>query len=79
MAQTINRIGPKRVAELHLRAGGGNLVSRDGSTTYPSANYLLDDGYVLCTHSSTDDKIQKLEKISKLLNLGLVINKTQKP
>ena len=79
MAQTINRISPKRVAELHLRAGGGNLVSREGSTTYPSANYPLDDGFILCTHSSTDDKIQKLGKISKLLNLDLVINKTPKP
>ena len=79
MAQTINRIGPKRVEELHLRAGGGTLVSKEGSTIYKSANYPLDSGYVLCTHSSTDDKIKKLEKISKLLNLGLVINKTQKP
>ena len=79
MAQTINRIGPKRVAELHLRAGGGDLVSKEGSTIYKSSNYPLDSGYVLCTHSSTDDKINKLEKISKLLNLGLVINKTQKP
>ena len=78
MALTINRIGPKRVAELHLRAGGGHLVSQEGSTTYQGANYPLEDGFVLCTHSSTDDKIKKLEKISKLLNLGLVINKTQK-
>ena len=79
MALTINRIGPKRVAELYLRAGGGNLVSRESNTTYKSANYPLDDGYILCTHSSTDDKIDKLKKISKLLNLALVINKTQKP
>ena len=79
MAQTINRIGSKRVAELHIRADGGNLVSKEGSFTYRNANYSLDDGYLLCTHSSTDDKIKKLEKISKLLNLGLVINKTPKP
>ena len=79
LALAINRIGPKRVAELPLRTGGVNLVSREGSFTYRNANYSLDDGYILCTHSSTDDKINKLEKISKLLNLGLVINKTQNP
>ena len=79
MAQTINRIGPRRVEGLHLRAGGVNLVSREGSFNYRNANYSIDDGYVLCTHSSTDDKIQKLKKISKLLKLGLIINKTQKP
>lgn len=79
MILTINRIGPKRVAELHLPSYGVNLVSREGNTTYSRENHLLDGGYVLCTHSSTDDKINKLEKISKLLNLGLVINKTQKP
>lgn len=79
MILTINRIGPKRVAELDLPSYGVNLVSREGNTTYSRENHLLDGGFVLCTHSSTDDKINKLEKISKLLNLGLVINKTQKP
>lgn len=78
LAQTINRIGPERVADLHIPADGGYLVSREGSHTYPESNYPLDDGFVLITHSSTNAKMDKLKKVSKKLNLGLVINKTPK-
>ena len=78
LAQTINRIGPKKVADLHIPADGGYLVSREGSRTYPESNYPLDDGFVLITHSSTNAKMDKLKKVSKKLNLGLIINKTPK-
>ena len=77
LAQTINRIGPKRVAELPVRAGGSKLVSRERSSQY--RDYQLDDGFVLISHSSTDEKIRSLKKISKELNLGLIINKVPKP
>ena len=78
LAQTINRIGPEKVADLRIPADGGYLVSREGSRTYPESNYPLDDGFVLITHSSTDAKMDKLKKISKKLNLGLVVSKTPK-
>ena len=78
LARTINRIGPKKVAELLVPADGGYLVSREGSLTFPESNYPLDDGFVLITHSSTNAKIDKLKLISKKLNLGLVITKTPK-
>ena len=77
LAKTINLIGPQKVAKLSIRAGGGELVSREGSSKY--SNYHLDDGFILISHSSTDDKIRSLKKISKELNLSLIINKTSKP
>ncbi len=78
LAMTINRIGPKRVADLLIPADGGYLVSREGSLSYPESNYPLDDGFVLITHSSTNTKMDKLKRISKRLNLGLIINKVPK-
>lgn len=77
LAKTINQIGPQKVAELPVRAGGGKLVSWEGSSKY--SNYHLDDGFIMISHSSTDEKIRSLKKISKKLNLGLIINKTSKP
>ena len=78
LALTINRIGPKNVANLQIPADGGYLVSREGSRIFPESNYPLDDGFVLITHSSTNAKMDKLKKISKKLNLGLVVSKTPK-
>ena len=76
LAKTINLIGPQIVAELPVRAGGGKLVSQEGSSKY--SNYRLDDGFIMISHSSTDDKIRSLKKISKELGLRLIINKTPK-
>ena len=73
-AETINRIGPERVALLNLIANGEPLVSRTGSQKYPRSNVALKEGFILITQSNTRQKISYLSKISELLGVGLSIS-----
>ena len=72
-AQVINKIGAKRVASLSLICCGEQLVSKMGSTKYPSKCVPVSDGYIVITQSSTSAKIRYLQTIAELLKLKLEI------
>lgn len=73
-AETINRIGPERVAQLNFEVNGEPLVSHIGSAKCPCPNTALNDGFVLITPSNTRTIIAYLSKLSELLGLGLKIS-----
>ena len=72
-AQTIARIGAKKVAELALICCGEQLVSNRRSTKYPSESVLISKNYYVLTHSGTATKIKYLQTIAKALKQNITI------
>ncbi len=72
-AQTIARIGAKKVAELALICCGEQLVSNRRSTKYPSESVLISKNYYVLTHSGTATKIKYLQTIAQALKQNITI------
>ncbi len=72
-AEVIDKIGAKKVAGLSLICCGEQLVSKQGSTKYPSSNIAISDGLVVITHSSTKSKQKYIQTIAKALKMKLTI------
>ena len=78
LAKTIEDLGPEKVASLNLLLAGEPLITRDKSLLKKNPSQIIEikNGWFIKTHSSTQTKIQYLTRISKLLNIDLVINST---
>lgn len=73
LLMAIEKIGPKKVAELGISVDKANLVSKTPSTALGhGAWHQVKDWYVN-THSNTSGKAVQLTKISKHLHLNLKI------
>jgi len=70
LIETIKKIGIERVRELNINVRGYNLVGKEKSHKYMQ-HYV--NGYYICTHSSTKEKKEQLQKISQKLSLQLKI------
>jgi len=77
LTETINRIGPERVAQLFIITNNEYLVSKKRSEKYPGEVRQLRDGYYVITHSNTQSKIKYLQEISDRLGLNLKISLTR--
>lgn len=71
-AQVIGKIGAEKVNELGIFKGGINLVAKQKHPKRYS-QHPLEDGWLVCVHSSTADKMRHLQNISKQLGLNLDI------
>lgn len=69
--EIIERAGTRRVADLKMSWVGLPLVSKIKDDFYNQ--HELPDGWLVVTHSSTNQKRMQLEEISKRLKLGLKI------
>lgn len=74
MTETINRIGPARVAQLEIYSNKELLVSRYRNPKYPNEDQPLKDGYYVNTHSNSMYKIKQLKEISERLELNLIVD-----
>jgi len=70
--EVIENVGPEKVAALNLSWVGLSLVSRTKDDYYNQ--HEIKDGWLVVTHSSTNQKKKQLEEISKALNLNLRID-----
>ncbi len=70
LLETIEKIGIKKVENLHIKHLTLDLISKVKDDFY---NQHEMDGYLILTHSSTIKKRQQIEEISDKLNLGLKI------
>lgn len=75
LAKTIEKIGPKKVADVGIFYGGEPLVTKDKSLfkKKPSQVIEISGGWFVKTHSSTDAKMKQIMKIAKTLKLNLVV------
>ena len=77
--QAINKIGPKKVAEIGIKISGFDLVSKhkitedEDTSNYAYSQKSLDEGYNVITKSSTNIKQKQLQQISDELRLNLTI------
>lgn len=71
LARVIEKIGYSKVEALGVRVNGENIVSRQKSRKY-NDTYL--PPFYIKTHSNTEQKKRNLERISEILELGLVVS-----
>lgn len=78
LKETINAIGPAKVAELGMKISGYDLLSREkighNIGGYGNSQREINDGYWIVTKLATDAKLAKLQEISNRLNLGLQVS-----
>lgn len=72
--ETIRRIGFMKVRNIGIAFCGVPIVSNTLDKKYGKAQVPVEGGLYVMTHSSTYDKKKQLDKISKELNLGLVVD-----
>lgn len=70
LCQVIDKIGPKKVANLGLQVSSQPLVSKK---KYERNQNEISKGWFVTTHSSTILKKHQIEQISEALGLGLVV------
>lgn len=70
LLETIEKIGIKKVENLHIKHLTLDLISKVKDDFY---NQHEMDGYLILTHSSTIKKYQQIEEISKRLHLNLMV------
>ena len=63
-----------RVRNLGIAFCGVPIVSNTLDKKYGKAQVPVEGGLYVMTHSSTHDKKKQLDKISKELNLGIVVD-----
>lgn len=71
--RTIQKIGLMRVRNLGIAFCGVPIVSNTLDKKYGKAQVPVEGGLYVMTHSSTHDKKRQLDNISKVLNLGIII------
>lgn len=72
--KTIQKIGLMRVRNLGIAFCGVPIVSNTLDKKYGKAQVPVEGGLYVMTHCSTHDKKKQLDKISKELNLGIVVD-----
>mgnify|MGYP006916030009 CR=1 FL=1 len=75
LCQVIDKIGPKKVANLGLQVSSQPLVSRK---KHERSQNEISKGWLVTTHSSTLLKKHQIEQISEALGLGLVVELVDK-
>ena len=73
-AKAITKIGLKEVQGLGLSFCKVPLVSKDLDKRYGYSQVPVDGGFYVMTHCCTNTKKKLLDKISSMLNLGLMID-----
>lgn len=73
LCDAIEKIGADTVAKLGIKQSGIDLVSRKEDDFYQQ--HKINGNWLVQTHSSTDQKINILEEISRQLNLNLKVKK----
>lgn len=77
LVRVLTKIGLENVAALRIACSGRYLVEK---TQEPHNHpHVFINGFRIITHSSTDGKVQALEKISQALGIGLEIRKIELP
>lgn len=71
--ETIRRIGFMKVRNIGIAFCGVPIVSNTRDRKYGKAQVPVEGGFYVMTHSSTNDKKKLLDKISKELHLGLIV------
>ena len=71
--EVIERLGPEKVAALGLRQSGIDLVSKVEDDFYQQ--HRIRGGYLVLTHSSTEQKKVYIEEIANRLSIDLVVRK----
>ena len=71
--ETIRRIGFMKVRNIGSAFCGVPIVSNTRDRKYGKAQVPVEGGFYVMTHSSTNDKKKQLDKISKELHLGLIV------
>lgn len=71
LLDVIETVGPEKIAALNLTWVGLPLVSKKKDDYYNQ--HEIKDGWLVVTHSSTNQKRKQLEDISKILQLDLKI------
>lgn len=71
--KTIQKIGLMRVRNLGIAFCGVPIVSNTIDKKYGKAQVPVENGLFVMTHSSTHDKKKQLDKISKELGIGLLV------
>ena len=71
--KTIQKIGLMRVRNLGIAFCGVPIVSNTIDKKYGNAQVPVEGGLYVMTHSSTHDKKKQLDKISKELEIGLLV------
>ena len=69
--QVIEEAGPAKIAALNLSWVGLPLLSKKKDDYYNQ--HAIKDGWLVVTHSSTNQKKKQLDEISKALGLGLKV------
>ena len=70
--EAIKKIGLQRVHDLDVKFNNSSIVSKALNKKYMKDTVEMDGWYIM-THSNTQDKKSKLEKISWALKLGLKV------
>ena len=73
ITETIRRIGFMKVRNIGIAFCGVPIVSNTRDRKYGKAQVPVEGGFYVMTHSSTNDKKKQLDKISKELHLGLIV------
>jgi hypothetical protein len=71
--ETIRRIGFMKVRNIGIAFCGVPIVSNTRDRKYGKAQVPVEGGFYVMAHSSTNDKKKQLDKISKELHLGLIV------
>ncbi|MFZ5431889.1 MAG: hypothetical protein ACOZDD_16830 [Bacteroidota bacterium] len=71
LCETIEKAGPDRVSQLGIRQSGIFLLSRTEDDFY--RQHRIKGGFLVLTHSSTEQKKNHIEFISRKLELGLTV------
>ena len=74
LCEVIEIVGPEKVAYIGIK-NRYELVSKQKHTNYYGIQHEIKDGWLVYTHSSNDEKIAQIEKISFSFNLGLIVEK----
>ena len=62
-----------KVRNIGIAFCGVPIVSNTRDRKYGKAQVPVEGGFYVMTHSSTNDKKKQLDKISKELHLGLIV------
>lgn len=81
--QAIKCIGPARICETGILSFGTPLVSRTiNEDRYPQHHHFLGEGsgegFYVMTHGNINDLANRLREVSERLNLGLVVETTNR-
>lgn len=71
--EVISRIGIERVRQLGLKFCKVPIISNTRDAKYGKAQVPVDGGWLILTHSSTNDKKKQLDKMAKALKIKMKV------